>query len=293
MKEKQKEKEAFKNRCYEAHKMLWMIRHGISMTSLREKQAKYAVRELREYPIDDQSNAEYVTAFMDSLADYVWQELNDNGDYPEIKSFFEKEFLDPDYMAHLFTLMPGDKEESMSKWSRITGIVPSRYSEKLEAETPAGVIRAYKNLGPERPGITVMLQPKGYEDEIDAAEVCTYTDPEEDVSATDVIIHVWNDTADPTCSCTKVLRREDVCYALSSVCEQAWEVKGHGFLHLQSCDEGWDYTLYGPDYKGIDGGVIEDNCSSPIEIRDQILENQGWSGDIKEVDAEDLLEKAE
>ena len=37
----------------------------------------------------------------------------------------------------------------------------------------------------------------------------------------------------------------------------AWELGGKGYLAIQSCEDGWDYTLYHSDYSVMDGGQID------------------------------------
>lgn len=73
--------------------------------------------------------------------------------------------------------------------------------------------------------------------------------------------------------------------------EGAWKAE-EGFVSIQQLfDGGWDYTLYTPEYELIDGGQIDDEESSIIEIRDQILEDFGWSREgITEVDYDELEE---
>ena len=73
--------------------------------------------------------------------------------------------------------------------------------------------------------------------------------------------------------------------------EGAWKAE-EGFVSVQQLfDGGWDYTLYTPEYELIDGGQIDDEESSIIEIRDQILEDFGWSREgITEVDYDELEE---
>lgn len=73
--------------------------------------------------------------------------------------------------------------------------------------------------------------------------------------------------------------------------EGAWKAE-EGFVSIQQLfDGGWDYTLYTPEYELIDGGQIDDEESSIIEIRDQILEDFGWSREgIAEVDYDELEE---
>ncbi len=72
--------------------------------------------------------------------------------------------------------------------------------------------------------------------------------------------------------------------------EGAWRTHD-GFLAVQrNTEKKWDYTLYTPDYKLLDGGRIDDPDITITEVRDQILSDAGWSGlDVKEVDYE-LLE---
>ena len=52
----------------------------------------------------------------------------------------------------------------------------------------------------------------------------------------------------------------------------AWELGGKGYLTIQSCEDGWDYTLYHSDYSVIDGGQIDAPELTVQEVREQILE---------------------
>ena len=52
----------------------------------------------------------------------------------------------------------------------------------------------------------------------------------------------------------------------------AWELGGKGYLAVQSCEDGWDYTLYHSDYSVIDGGQIDAPELTIQEVREQILE---------------------
>jgi len=40
--------------------------------------------------------------------------------------------------------------------------------------------------------------------------------------------------------------------------QAAWELGGKGYLVIQSCEDGWDYTLYHSDYS-----VMADSGSAP------------------------------
>lgn len=52
----------------------------------------------------------------------------------------------------------------------------------------------------------------------------------------------------------------------------AWELGGKGYLAIQSCEDGWDYTLYHSDYSVMDGGQIDTPELTIQEVREQILE---------------------
>ena len=39
--------------------------------------------------------------------------------------------------------------------------------------------------------------------------------------------------------------------------QAAWELGGKGYLAIQSCEDGWDYTLYHSDYSVMDGGQLD------------------------------------
>ena len=52
----------------------------------------------------------------------------------------------------------------------------------------------------------------------------------------------------------------------------AWELGGKGYLAIQSCEDGWDYTLCHSDYSVMDGGQIDAPELTIQEVREQILE---------------------
>ena len=39
--------------------------------------------------------------------------------------------------------------------------------------------------------------------------------------------------------------------------QAAWELGGKGYLAIQSCEDGWDYTIYHSDYSVMDGGQLD------------------------------------
>ena len=52
----------------------------------------------------------------------------------------------------------------------------------------------------------------------------------------------------------------------------AWELGGKGYLAVQSCEDGWDYTLYHSDFSVMDSGQIDAPELTIQEVREQILE---------------------
>ena len=51
----------------------------------------------------------------------------------------------------------------------------------------------------------------------------------------------------------------------------AWELGGKGYIAIQSCDDGWDYTLYHSDFSVMDGGQVDAPELTIQEVREQIL----------------------
>ncbi|WP_432206377.1 LPD16 domain-containing protein [Faecalibacterium prausnitzii] len=47
---------------------------------------------------------------------------------------------------------------------------------------------------------------------------------------------------------------------------------GKGYLAIQFCEDGWDYTLYHSDYSVMDGGQLDAPELTIQEAREQILE---------------------
>ena len=53
--------------------------------------------------------------------------------------------------------------------------------------------------------------------------------------------------------------------------QAAWELGGKGYLAIQSCEDGWDYTIYHSDYSVMDGGQLDAPELTIQEAREQIL----------------------
>lgn len=76
--------------------------------------------------------------------------------------------------------------------------------------------------------------------------------------------------------------------------QTAWEVGRKGFLAIQTCDDGYDYTLYNRDFSEIDGGQIDNPELTMNEARNQILADYGFGGHtMRSTDYDDLIDHGE
>ena len=92
---------------------------------------------------------------------------------------------------------------------------------ELEVKTTAGILRAYESRDPGQPGIAIVFQPKGYEEEIDMSYVSVYQnegyrtpDNERD---TDVVILTYSNPYTEDYTQKDIIRREDIVDALKEV----------------------------------------------------------------------------
>ena len=53
--------------------------------------------------------------------------------------------------------------------------------------------------------------------------------------------------------------------------EAAYRLESGDYLHIQTSETGYDYTLYGPDYKELDGGQLDNPSLSLVEAGKEIL----------------------
>ena len=74
----------------------------------------------------------------------------------------------------------------------------------------------------------------------------------------------------------------------------AWDLGSKGFLAIQTCEDGYDYTLYHKDFMEIDGGQIDNPEISMNAARDQILSDYGFGGrTMTRIDYDELCNRAE
>ena len=75
--------------------------------------------------------------------------------------------------------------------------------------------------------------------------------------------------------------------------EAAWKVGKDKILAIQTCDDGYDYTLFDENYVEIDGGQIDNPEMSMIEIRTDILESFNLEHrELRAMVYEDVMDQA-
>lgn len=87
----------------------------------------------------------------------------------------------------------------------------------MRVETAAGTIKVYKNTDPGAPGVAVMLQPKGFDYEIDLAFVEVKENPAYRVDGEgdgDVSVYMYGDPHTEDFTMKAVIKRNDVLEAL-------------------------------------------------------------------------------
>lgn len=71
--------------------------------------------------------------------------------------------------------------------------------------------------------------------------------------------------------------------------ETAYLLENGNYLYIQTCETGYDYTLYQPDFTDLDGGQLDNPEISIEKARDEILKMHELSGqDLKEISIDDF-----
>ena len=74
--------------------------------------------------------------------------------------------------------------------------------------------------------------------------------------------------------------------------ELAYEV-GERYFAIQRTEEGYDYSFYDEDFRLMDGGVYENDEISIEEAAEELLKDEGWTGERIRGDYDQLMEKVE
>ena len=111
--------ERFVDACYEAYQLDWMLSHGYSLQDAYEIIVGIASEEIT-HPMNIPTDESGMSVLAKEAKSTF---LNDVGFGPGSmfackKEFLSAEYLDEDYMRHLFSLMPG--KNNMKIWSELT-----------------------------------------------------------------------------------------------------------------------------------------------------------------------------
>ena len=74
--------------------------------------------------------------------------------------------------------------------------------------------------------------------------------------------------------------------------ELAYEV-GERYFAIQRTEEGYDYSFYDEDFRLMDGGVYENDEIFIEEAAEELLEDEGLTGECIRGDYDQLMEKVE
>lgn len=74
--------------------------------------------------------------------------------------------------------------------------------------------------------------------------------------------------------------------------EAAWQVGRDRYLAIQTCEDGYDYTLFDKEFHEIDGGQLDNPELSMLEARAEILERFGLQmRELRAMLYEDVMEE--
>lgn len=162
-------------------------------------------------------NREVLAALIDTVEDYL--------DSKRVKIPNEdRDAEDSDNTANIYGEDYDMLEQSFMAVLKEAGVEVDYSYDKVdetllgEVATSAGVLKAYKSADPGQPGIAVMLQPAGYDTEIDMSYVSVYEDTEYQTSyketSVDVSIMTYGNVFTEDYTDKVMIRRKDVMDAL-------------------------------------------------------------------------------
>lgn len=71
--------------------------------------------------------------------------------------------------------------------------------------------------------------------------------------------------------------RENELHEQPTCWEAAFRLGNGDYLYIQTCDTGYDYTLYDSNFRNLDGGQLDNPSLSMDAARKEILAIQGLS----------------
>ena len=98
------------------------------------------------------------------------------------------------------------------------------------------------------------------------------------------------------CQFAEIMERNSASYMAEPEImgdEAAWKVGKDRILAIQTCDDGYDYTLFGENYNEIDGGQVDNPDMTMIEVRTDILESFNLAHrELRAMVYEDVMDQA-
>lgn len=211
------QREAFEQKCYKLYQLEWMMSHGFSIDDITSFIKASIVDQVKE---SGEGIANPVSAgnFAQCAIEELYNEGFDGQLFVCIDEFLDNEYKDPSYMQWLFnSQVDVIASEMKSEYEKYTGTCIDDLCD-LKVHTSAGVLRAYKNNTPVNPGISVLFQPAGFEDEIDLMEACVYEDPDaarDGERPVDVVVKTFTDPKSEEFTTRNIIMREAILSALS------------------------------------------------------------------------------
>ena len=207
--------EKFKKDVYEAYKLWWMLMHGFTLSDY--------VNALAMADEERSADGTYPEGSADDILLALAADVEDTGFGGSIwvceDEFFDTDIYNAGEMESIFSVMPLG-ETYRKFWQEKYGLIAKILRDNsIATQTSAGVLKAYLNTDPDQPGICVMLQPDGYEDEIDVAFVSVYENPEyalEGERPEDVVIMSYGDATTEDYTTKEIIKREDVIAGLGT-----------------------------------------------------------------------------
>ena len=207
--------EKFKKDVYEAYKLWWMLMHGFTLSDY--------VNALAMADEERSVDGIYPEGSANDILLALAADVEDTGFGGSIwvceDEFFDTDIYNVGEMESIFSVMPLG-ETYRKFWQEKYGLIAKILRDNsIATQTSAGVLKAYLNTDPDQPGICVMLQPDGYEDEIDVAFVSVYENPEyalEGERPEDVVIMSYGDATTEDYTTKEIIKREDVIAGLGT-----------------------------------------------------------------------------
>ena len=114
--------EQFEDKCYGAYQLDWMISHGYTLDDYRKNLSDLAGEAIEDDTDDIPTNADEMTSLIENADTSFQEEMGFCGSLFACKDeFLDAEYLDPDYMDGLLSVM-NDSKQYKTMWERFTGL---------------------------------------------------------------------------------------------------------------------------------------------------------------------------